>query len=133
MNKDDLNQYRTTLELFSKELGTYLNNISAYSPHSEIRTTLQRKVPLIAEIVAKVHGGGTYTQDKVNYNFYAVLSYATQKNSPNNKNFDDVKSHVERIINEAIGCIDSGIFPTNEIVPVLPLKDKVLKECLLHH
>lgn len=45
-------------------------------------------------------------------------------------NWPKVSAHVDRVLSEAIGHIDNGIFPKKSIKPVLPIKDQTLsKRC----
>lgn len=130
MNQDETNEYRKKLASFSNELKTYFDHPTGYYNDST-RTKLQRQVPRISSIVAKVHGGGNYTQNKQNYSFSSVLSFVTQENAPTSDNWENVKAHVERVINEAIGCIDDQLFPSEKTTPILEIRDQILKSrCL---
>lgn len=130
MKKEELTQYRSILESFREDYRRYMGTVnrSFGTSNEHYRNQLQERVVKIADIVARVHGGGKYTRKSETYSFYSTMAYALDASAVTNDNWVEVKSHVERIINEAIGCIDNGIFPSRVIKPVLPIKDETLKK-----
>lgn len=132
MNKEELSEYRKTLTTFREGYQVYLANANHYygTSNDRLRTPLHEKIPVLTRIVDLVHGHGEYLQDKTTHSFYAALTYALDKSAVKADNWPKVTAHVDRVISEAIGRIDNGIFPKKEIRPVLPIKDSTLsKRC----
>lgn len=132
MNKEKLSKYREILVKFREDYQAYVANASHYygTSNDRLRTPLHEKIPVLTRIVALVHGHGEYQQDKTTYSFYAALTYALDGSAVKADNWPKVAAHVDRIISEAIGHIDNGIFPRKEIRPILPIKDQQLsKRC----
>lgn len=133
VDKEELSNYKNNLVSFRDTYQQYIGSANrSYGTSSDrLRTQLHEKVPLVTNIVAIVHGGGQYFQDKEEHSFYATLAYALNESVIMNRNWPQITAHVDGIISEAIGRIDSGIFPRKKIHPILSIKDHQLsKRCL---
>jgi len=79
MNKADLATYRNKLESFLKDYADYLDSFVGYysTGNEKLRTSLQRRTPLITRIVSAVNDRGSYTIQKIPLVFtrYLPLPY----------------------------------------------------------
>jgi len=133
VKKTDLATYRNELESFLKEYGDYLHSVHGayYRGNVELRTSLQRRTPLIARIVSVVNDRGSYTIQKNTFSFHETLAFTLQEDADEKDFWGSTKAHVIRTINESIGNIDNDTIPTRDIKPRLPIRDDILNQrCL---
>ncbi len=127
MTNQSLDFYKETLELFLEDFKRYQNG------NTQIKRNLQQRIPLIANIILIVHGGGNlklkFNKDPFNFRM-ALGYYLTGSLSMEDRRF--VGSNIELTINEAIGNIINDTIPNSEIIPILPLKDEELRRRCLH-
>lgn len=129
MNKGKLDTYKATLESFLDDYEKYFR--LGFNARKSLGIELQRKVSLISGIVSLVHGAGRFKiDDSTVWNFYQQLGFTLQEDVSDYQYFDQIKSHVKRILNESIGNIETGMIPEKQTKPVLPIKDQILiKRC----
>jgi hypothetical protein len=138
MKEVDLENYRKTLEEFLRKYTDYTSHLSSrgYSNAltDELKTWLQRKTSLVVRIISQLVDSEIlrYTMKNGTYSFHVVLGLTLMDNALENEEFwDNAKPYIIALINEAIGNIENNAIPSNEIQPVLPIKDDVLrKRCL---
>lgn len=131
MSEGDLADYKATLEEFLQKYIEYTDYISHYyaSRKSEdMRTWLQRKTTLVDRVISKVHDEAEYTNKYGTSNFYETLTYTLGEGANKEEDWDDVKGHIVRIMNEGIGNIENNTLPSKEIEPVIPIKDETLRK-----
>ena len=143
MAKENEKRDKSTLEEFLTELRKYTGETKARGWIAvEKRERLQRKIPLVSQIVDRIYGDAGKTINKQTFSFSFLLShilkqeshesYATEESEiRKNEIWTEISEHVEDIINQTIGCIEDDVQFDKEIVPTLPIRDEKLKErCL---
>jgi|WetSurMetagenome_2_1015567.scaffolds.fasta_scaffold143356_1 hypothetical protein len=130
MNDSDLEKHKHSLTTFLEEYDRFLD--SSYSQSKTKRNELQRKVTLISTIISTVHGGGGFKMGNDDiWNFYQQLGFTLREGVSKFRYYDQIKSHVKLVINQAIGNIETGMIPDLETKPTLSIKDQELsKRCL---
>ena len=132
MTELDLGNYRQSLAEFLEEYLRYTDTFSHYSAaKSELRTSLQRKTVLVARIIDQVRPGAVYAMTDRVVSFYETLGFTLMGDAHESNFWQNATEYVMRIINEALGSIENNTIASQEIQPVLPIKDDVLrKRCL---
>lgn len=129
MNKMTLEGYKSHLESFLKDYGEFKSS-GYYSKTEQLRTRLQRAIPLVSQIVDAVHGGHSLNIESKTITFRQALAYSLTGNIPD-EHQKFLESNIELTLNEAIGNIVNGTIPTREIQPVLPIMNEDLrKRCM---
>jgi hypothetical protein len=132
MAEVNLENYKEILGTFLEKYVRYTRSFSLFSGETaELRTWLQRRTTLVNRIIDQVHGGVGYRMGDRETSFHETLGFTLMKGAHENQFWYNAKEHVIRIINEAIGNIENNTILSEEIEPVLPIKDEALrKRCL---
>ena len=127
MTEVNLERYKETLTRFLEDYAHYIDTRYPVQK-SEHRTSLQRRTTLINQIVDHVHQtSGFMLGDRV-ISFQETLGFTLMWNACDNQSWDTATQYVIRIINEAIGSIESNTLISDEIEPVILIKDEVLRK-----
>lgn len=132
MTEVDLETYKKTLGTFLEDYTRYTDNFGDYSAaKSERRTSLQRKSVLVSRIIDQVHHPAGYMMRDRVISFHETLGFTLMKDAHEYEFWGNATEYVIRIINEAIGSIENNTVLSEEIEPVLLIKDEALrKRCL---
>jgi hypothetical protein len=130
------------LEKTRESLTSFLETFNKYSDEifgehrqdclDDLRTKLQRQAPFITKLLLDIVGDSVFTLGSFGYSRNValrelLLSALMGGNNELTHNFYDYKAPVLAVLNQALGIIDSGLWPPKEPKPILIIHDDELR------
>ncbi len=131
----DLKEIQGSIQSFLDTFNEYSDEIFGERRRErldELRTKLQRQAPIITKYLVDMLGVSSFRLGSFGISQTLSLQslLPTALIGGNNEetfNFGDYKAPVTSVLNQALGMIESGIWPPKEPKPILVIKDEELK------
>ena len=131
-----LEKTRETLASFLEKFNEYSDEIFGKHRQShldDLRTKLQHQAPLVTKLLLDIVGDRTFILGSFGRSMNVALQYLLSSalmgsSSELRENFYDFKAPVMSMLNQALGTIDSGLWPPKEPKPILIIHDDELRK-----
>jgi hypothetical protein len=134
--EEEVCKIKQRLQSFLDIFNQYSDEI--YGDHNQakldqLRTQLQRMEPQVSKYIVEIIGGGTVTvgsfgliQRIAHIDLLPTALMGSNNELPHN--FHDFKEPATMLLNRALGCIDTELWPPKEPEPTLLIRDEELKQ-----
>lgn len=127
----NVERIKNTLTQFAKSFDIYTDWVLSGETSvavTTLRVDLQRETPKIGALLSNILGDRLTSVWGNKYTITELLSGATRGDDYNSQAFTQYKNGVAILLNQAIGSIEEGLWPTRDVNPVLIINDGQLKE-----